>query len=407
MYRLIESVRLLVCVLIGVFAICPDAVAQEIEPNNFCAQPQDGPVIVPPAVVTGSISAADATARTDVDFFRFTAAPGLELRVPTSFDHRVGVFDDQCMQVAVAVDRTPLDFEVPESGSFVLGVASRFDNSFSGNGSINRGPYQLQFTVQPPRIGSIVGRLVDAVSGEPLVGASPTLARVELRRCEGESCFEFVARQSVDAQGMFRFEVDFRNRRIEVGSFELAATASEFERVSVRFEVGESEDFDAGDLALVPPPVLFSNIEPCSALLPQGGRCTYSVRIRNNTIARFTGMAYSLVESGFGASRFEASTRPSGSTVRRARVRIPALDSRVVRFSFDVPSFVANGTNICTQLYFGFDPSPLFNTARRGNLFCLRKGDSGFEVMSAEESREAFDLLNGSASPLMRPLPQQ
>ena len=390
----------------GVFmllaAFTPVASAQDVEPNNSCLGAQDGGAIVPPAVLDGSLDAASAVSFTDVDFYRIGAAPGLALSATAGVNDRVGLFSDACQLLAASdpfIDNR-VDFTVPDSGVVILAVADRFDNSFNGFGFSNSGPYSLSITLQPPSIGSITGRLIDAVSRTPLLGGMPPLARVELRRCNAMgSCFDFVNSQSTDAAGLFRFELDSRGRRITVGDFQLIASADEFQQATLMFSVDADENLQLGDVGLIPPPILFSNIRPCTAILPQGGVCQYTVAIRNNTTKKFTGQALSQVTGGFGSTQFEASTSRTGAGVQRAAVSVPALGSRDVTFFFTVPSFVPNNTTICTQLQLGFDPSPLFNVVRRRDLFCMMKGGSGFQVMSAEASRAVFDMMKGEDAP--------
>ena len=407
MLRIPRCIARLLGTALVLAAFCKPALAQELEPNNSCLAPQAGGDIVPPARITGRIDPLDATAQTDVDFLRFTARPGLALRLTVSSDQRGGLFDEQCRLIAATVlfSENTIDFLVPASGRFIVGVADPFDNAFTGNGFTQGGPWELLFSLQPPSIGSISGRLVDPISRKPLGGGATPFARVELRRCNGGSCFDFVTSQPTDARGMFRFELDTRGRRIEAGDFQLDAFADEYRMVSVLLTVGPDESPDVGDLALVPPPILFSDIRPCAAILPQGGVCEYSARIRNNTTGKLAGLAHSVVEGGFGASRFEAGTRVSDTEARRAVVRIAAGGSQVVTFAFRVPSFVPNGTVLCADLELGFDPSPLFNPARRGSLFCMAKGDSGFRAMSPLQSHMELERRARREGEGPRPMP--
>ncbi len=362
-------------------AMSSAAWAQELEPNNTCFGAQDGGVVDPPAFVSGTIDPANASPFSDVDFYRFTATPGLALMATVGFSQRVGLFDDACV-LQVANDpfvENQIEFTVPESGILILAVADRFDSGFNGFGSsFSFAPYQLSITLQPPSIGSISGRLVDAVSRTPLVGATTPFARVELRRCSNGICSEFVSSRNADAAGRFRFELDSRGRRIRVGDFQMTASAEEFQQATLIFSVDANQNVDVGDVALIPPPILFSNVRPCTAILPQGGVCQYSVSIRNNTTAKFTGQALSQVIGGLGSTRFEASTQRTGVSPVRAPVSVPALGSRDVTF--------------------------FFNVARQRDLFCIAKGGSGFWVMSAEESRAVFDLMKGTDAPSAQPL---
>jgi len=398
--RFASTTAVVIAAALGMYST---ATAQELEPNDDCFAPQDNGELLVPSSILGSLDdpSPDSGRTTDVDFFRLTSVPGQLLRITTtSFSHRLGLFSEQCTLLATndfSFDRPTIDFSVPVSGVFIVAVASQDDNAFSGNGFFSPGPYPLSFTLTPPAIGSISGRLVDAISRLPLMGAAPPFARVELRRCRDGFCPDFLGSQTVDARGMFRFQRDSFNRPIEVGEFMLTATANEFANASVQFSVEAGEDFDTGDIALVPPPIDFSEIRPCTSILPQGGRCEFSVNVRNNTNAPFTGQAHSIIDSGFGSSRFEATTgRSSGRTVRRAPIQISGLSSQTLRFSFDVPSFVPNGTFICAELYLGLDPSPLFNITRNRDLFCLSKGEAGIRAMSVEESREIFQRMGAA-----------
>jgi hypothetical protein len=404
-----RPISLLIGAIVWSTVFCSVAWAQELEPNNTCFGAQDGGALVPPAFVSGTIDFANASPFSDVDFYRFTAAPGLALTTAVGFNQRVGLFDDACVLQAASDPfssvENQIEFTVPERGTFILAVADRFDNGFNGFGSsFSFAPYQLSITLQPPPIGSISGRLVDAVSRTPLVGATTPFARVELRRCSNGSCSEVVNSQNADSAGRFRFELDSRGRRIRVGDFQLTASAEEFQQATLMFSVDANQNVDVGDVALIPPPILFSNVRPCTAILPQGGVCQYSVSIRNNTTARFTGQALSQVIGGLGSTRFEASTQRSGASPVRTPVSVPALGSRDVTFFFNVPSFVPNGTTVCTQLQLGLDPSPLFNVARQRDLFCIAKGGSGFWVMSPAESRAVFDLMKGTDALPAQPL---
>src|SRR5215510_1978759 len=171
--RLTRPVSLAIGAILLLTGLSPAASAQEIEPNNSCFTAPDSGSITPPAFVTGSIDAANASPFTDVDFFRLTAAPGTDLRATVGLNQRVGVFSEQCVLQAQSdpFGENKVDFTVPASGTFILAVSDRFDNFFQGFGFFNSGPYTVSITVQPPKIGSISGRLVDAVAGTPLVGA--------------------------------------------------------------------------------------------------------------------------------------------------------------------------------------------------------------------------------------------
>ena len=408
MKLLSNTMAKLLVVLALTFGFVSQSIADavDIEPNDSCPGAQDVGAITTPFIVTGSLDTPPAVP--DVDFFRFSAAPGAQLvsdlegqstgkgTLPDPF---LGLFDSACNLLDLNDDsgslNSRLSFEVPADGIFVLAASSCCDPEFTGNGG-SSGTYQLIISAPPPSIGSISGRVVDAVTGQPLPGDSPPFAFVELLRCDVGGCFEFVNFQNATSEGRFLFERDFSNQLLPVGTYQVRANANEYQAGETDpFEVGEGEDRDVGDIPLVPPPIVFSDIQPCDALLPQGGTCHYSAKINNNTGAPLKGTAWSLVDgfglgSNLGFTNFEASTKKGVKMVHRQKVSTQPLSSTVVRFRFDVPSFTQNGATFCTRLFFGLDPDPLVNTAREGHLFCITKGDIGFRVMSEGESQQIF-----------------
>lgn len=412
-YRSQASFRLLTVffLLIG-FSSPTFAQAVEVEPNDPCTEAQDlGEIdLTNPFSVQGSLDTPPE--EPDVDFFRFSATPGADLIAdhegePTGAgtlpDPLLGLFDADCNLLASNDDsggtlNSRLRFDVPPDGVLVLAAASFPDFDFTGAGG-SSGTYQLTVAQAPPSIGSISGRVVDALTGEPLPGNEPPFAFVELLRCEDDTCFAVNA-QNVDGEGRFRFEQDFEGQPLPVGTYQVRAFANEYEQAETdRFEVAEGEDFDVGDIPLQPPEISFSNIQPCENLLPQGDVCHYSVTLRNNTNAKIRGLAWSIVDgSGLGSSlgftQFEASARDGTRQAVRERLDVAPLGEQVLEFQFDVPSFVV-GATFCTRVFVGLNPRPLVITIRESFLFCITGGDTGFQVMSEIESQKMFQSLSG------------
>jgi 5-hydroxyisourate hydrolase-like protein (transthyretin family) len=340
---------------------------------------------------------------------------GADSGAGTLADPFLGLFDSACNLLELNDDAVGFDsrlvFVVPANGVFVLAATSCCDGDFTGDGGSD-GTYALTTSPAPPAIGSIAGRVVDAVSGEPLPGDSPPFAFVELFRCDGDECFEFVNNQSTDSDGRFRFEQDFLGDPIPVGTYEVNAFAEDFQQGSTGpFDVGEGEDFDVGDIPLAPPPFFISDIQPCAELLPQGGTCNYSATLNNNTSAQLTGLVWSPVDSfSLGSSLdftlFEASTRPGIQIAVRERVSVAAFGAQTVQFQFEVPSFVQQGATFCTRVFLGLDPDPLVNTFLERFLFCISKGDSAFEVMAEAQSRKMFRALSGRSQMHAAPAPK-
>jgi hypothetical protein len=416
MKRFIQGSFKLLAIACLVSSFSPQAFAQaaEIEPNDPCVEAQDlGQIdVTSPFSIQGSLDTPPE--EPDVDFFRFSAPPGAELRADhegqdtgagTLADPLLGLFDSDCNLLASDDDsgfglNSRLRFAVSSDGFFVLAASSFPDDQFTGDG-FDSGTYQLTISPPPPSIGSISGRIIDALTGEPLPGNEPPFASAELLRCEDGNC-EFVSFQSADAEGRFRFERDANDQPLDVGTYQAIASAEEYEQAATDpFEVGEGEDVDIGDIPLELLAISVSDIQPCGDLLPQGDTCRYSFQLNNNTNAPVSGIVWSIVDafdlgSSLGFTLFEASTRDASRQVVRERFALKALGEATLEFQFDVPSFVI-GAEFCTRVFVGVDPSPLVTTVREVFLFCIMGTDTGFEVMSESESQKIFQSLSGNS----------
>lgn len=256
-----------------------------------------------------------------------------------------------------------------------------FDFSLGGIGT-----YRL--TLTPSQlIGSISGRVVDALTGAPLPGDTDPFAFVELRRCEEFQC-DFVSGVSADSAGRYQFSVGFSGQPLEVGTYQVAAFADQYPSgQSEPFAVGEGEDRDVGDLRLQPNPIQFSNVVPCADIPPAGGRCRYSVTVRNGADRLKTGLAWSVVD-GFGIGSFIGFTQFQAKQTHRLNLKTG--ESRIVNFDFKVPSSVADFAGICAVVRVGADPvEPSFQVIGDRFLFCIQKQPSGeFSVMPEKEARK-------------------
>lgn len=338
----------------------------------------------------------------DLDFFRIEATPGDLVRVDlegagtgagTLADPFLGFFDSACNLVSLNDDgggnlNSRLVITVPADGILVLGVSRCCDGSFSEGGF---GSYRL--TIAPfAALGSISGQVLDAVTEDPLPGDSDPFAFVELRRCEAFGCF-FINGVSADGAGRYQFSVDFSGQPLEVGTYQIGACANEYQPgESDPFDVGENEDRTM-DIALVPFPLQSSEIRPCGSLPPEGGSCAYSVRLTNRSATALDGAAWSLV-SGSGIGSLIGFTQFQTAQPQRLNLR-PGAD-RVVRFEFQVPATVSDGTFICADLFAGQDRlQPFFNTVVARSLFCVEKGVGGFSVKPKKEVQRLFRQRRG------------
>jgi hypothetical protein len=371
----------------------------EEEPNHPCPSAQNFGAIALPFTLDGSLDSTPESL--DVDFFRFTGTPGSVVKVDlegqatgkgTLGDPFLGFFDAGCNLIALNDDFRSLNsrlvLTIPVDGVFILGVTFCCDYGFLGGGV---GTYQL--TITPIiAIGSISGRVVDAVTGDPLPGGTDPFAFVQLLHCEDFGCFEVNA-QPADTEGRFQFNRDFSGQPLEVGTYQVVAFANQYQRGQTDpFGVAEGEDRDVGDVPLQPFPVQLSNIVPCENLPPEGGRCQYSVRVTNRLATRLDGEAWSLVQ-GFPIGSFTDFTNFQVKNLQP--LRLESQESRDVRFEFRVPSKVRDGASICTNVLVGQRPEAFFDTVGATFLFCISKGTIGFSVMPGNEAQQMSRQLSG------------
>jgi hypothetical protein len=395
-------------ILFVLTAICGESSilwGQETEPNNPCSNAQDfGAVtLTPPFTVNGSL---DSTVAPDLDFFKFTATPGTPITVdlkgditrgsPLS-DPLLGLFDAECNLITSNDDRFDLNsrliFTVPDSGVFILAATSYPDFEFASGGF---GDYRMTAGIILS-VGSISGRIVDAINGDSLPGDTEPFAFVTLLRC-GESCIE-VNNQPADGQGRFQFSVDFSGAPLEVGTYQVVSFANQYqEGRSAFFEVAEGQHLDIGEVGLQPFPVQFSDTIPCDNLPPEGGKCRYTVRVRNGMGTVLTGEAWSLVSaSGIGSF-----TDFTNFQVRYLKpLTLESNESRNISFEFNVPSRVREGATICTSVYIGqHTPNDqrldvLFNTVGQRDLFCVTKEATGLTMVPQKKAQHMLRQLSG------------
>jgi hypothetical protein len=396
---------LLAAILLGVPAAVFAQVI-EVEPNDPCFDAQAvGPLPGLPTIVSGSLDDDfSADPPHDVDFFRFEATPGEMLRselrgagsgVGTLGDPYLGLFDSGCNLLDINDDsdlglESRLDFQVPGDGVFILAASACCDLE-GWHGA--EGSYELSIfepPPPPPSIGSISGRLVDAVSGMPLPGDAPPFSYVELRRCDEFGCFDSVNSGPTDANGRFYFDTMYDGDPLLVGEYLIAAWADEYESAEFGpFYVDEDEHYDAGDIALQPPPLTFSNIVPCDNVPVNGGLCSYSVDVNNNTTDPLQGIVWSNVEawgtgSPLGFTRFPAQ--------RSQNVRVPALSSRTVKFSFEVLPGVADGAVFCADGWFSYREMSYYGTILNNDgLFCVMKQYGAFTTLEPKVAKGLLD----------------
>jgi hypothetical protein len=381
----------------------------EIEPNDTCGIAQDaGSLDSLPVDLAGElVPNFGAEPSGDVDFYQFSAPAGTELRArlfaqsddfgPT-WDAYLGLFDGDCNPITANDDywnlNPRIDFTVPAGDTFILAATGCCDGTFEGyHGAA--GLYSLRLLVPPTPIAGITGRIVDGVTGEPLAGGAYPSPWVELRRCSTAGCTTWVSSQSADEGGVFRFETDQYGNPLDPGTWVVQVWANEYVGLEAGpFEVASGETFDLGDLALEPPPFQFTNVRPCTDISAEGGACWYAVDIRNNTSLAVQGMGWSLVTAYGGTS-------PLGYSIFQAektrQLRVAGRSAATLRFRFDVPRGVVEGTTMCATAWFSDRANEYFGTLRNDTLFCVMKQYGALQIVSPKEAAARLGI-DGSGS---------
>lgn len=382
----------------------PSAWAQiaDQEPNSSCERAQYPGITAFPLTVFGSLDSQPEAP--DVDFFRVAGIPGSTVQIDLTSDDRsgqplpdpyLGAFDANCQLIAVNDDfgglNSRLILTIPADGVLILAVTICCDGSFQGGGI---GTYRL--VVDGFRsIGSVRGRILDAVTHAPLSGSGGDFAFIQLLRCETTECLS-VAQQQADSNGRFNFAVDVLNQPLPIGRYQVVAIANEYEEGrSAVVQVEDAQHVDLGDIALQPFPLRFSDVVPCANVPAIGGPCRYSVKVTNRLATRLKGAAWSIVDATGTGSRVDATLFQSDRPVKLA---LGSLESRTVEFSFMVPATVRAGAFICARALFADDKrEPYFNTVSQGSLFCLTKelGASTMRMASSKEMDQVMKRLDG------------
>ena len=248
-------------------------------------------------------------------------------------------------------------------------------------------------------IGSIAGRVLDALTGDPLTGFASPFAIVYLERCDAGDCYTF-AGASPDFDGSFVFDGALYS--IAPGTFKLRGIAEDYSAVvSTEFVVGAFETADVGDLLLKPYPIGFGTAQECQ-LPPGGGFCEFGVTVSNRGTGRYRGEAWSTVdlyppETGRN-TRFQVGNLGASNPMPQ-RLNLKQGQSTVLKFQLDVPPTVADGSLVCATVSVGHDPTPQFSSQGDHFIFCAEKGSDGFEMLSGKEGRRQYREFSNGLKP--------
>jgi len=237
-------------------------------------------------------------------------------------------------------------------------------------------------------IGSITGRLVDAISGAPLSGGPPTYSVIQIERCEEWGCSPLWG-QPPDDNGQFWF--DGPSFFLPPGNYRVIANAEDYYSAETPIMYGgDGDEIDFGDIALMPYPIGFGDITGCD-VLPMGGTCDFSVQITNRGPGRYRGEAWAIarylaLDPPNRATRFQIG-RMGAENPNPQRLNLGAGKQTTLTFRVEIPANAAEGCNVCVTANVGRDPSPQFESAGERLLFCaLVQPDGSMTRLSGKQS---------------------
>jgi 5-hydroxyisourate hydrolase-like protein (transthyretin family) len=239
-----------------------------------------------------------------------------------------------------------------------------------------------------PVVGSIRGRAVDALTGDPLAGDAVPFAQVELQSCQtewGVYCYT-VAQQDADAAGRFEFRQQYTGQLGE-GTYRVRISADQyFTTDSEPFEVADEQHYDAGDVGVKSYPVRLTLEQGCGSIAATGGSCAFSVRVTNGGTAALKADTWMLVRALGLFYPGELTTFPLGTA---KTVNLAPSASTTLAYTFTAPASLPGGATVCARAY-ASDKKNTFAAIGIHDVFCVRKGYDGFTVLTDEQKREVL-----------------
>lgn len=239
-------------------------------------------------------------------------------------------------------------------------------------------------TLRPVQmLGSIHGRLVDAVTGAALPGTAAPFGQVQLQTCSIFGCWT-IRWADADAQGNFVFASSV-DSPLRPGSYRIIASGDQYEATtSTEIEVGANQHYDLGDFRVKSFPVRIHLIQSCTSVPATGGDCPYVVRITNGNPSKLLGDAWSLVQS---YSYYWNDTPGTEFQTGRKTISLQPGLSTDVAFSFTVPATLQTGMPICARAFTSHKTNQ-FEAIGSRDLFCIVKQGQTFQQVPDKEKRE-------------------
>lgn len=246
-------------------------------------------------------------------------------------------------------------------------------------------------------IGSIRGRLVDAVDGHPLSGHDSPWASVSLERCENDDCY-YADWTQADDQGRFVFVSSYY--LLFPGTYRLTVWADQYvPTTTATFAVGEDEHRDLGDVLVEPLPLQIVGVSGCSSIPSSGGECRFSIQVKNASRNRVRGAVWAIANAWGTNPLYTFGTFQVGkvgtTNPQPQPFNLAAGQTSTFPFALTVPGSVQDGAYVCATGYVGKNPTPHLDVQGSSHLFCISKYDGAVTLMSEKEGRKKLRELEG------------
>jgi hypothetical protein len=241
-----------------------------------------------------------------------------------------------------------------------------------------------------PRIGGVKGRLLDAVTGRPVVSSNPFgYPAMWLYPCNGGQCVFSAAGATVGDDGRFEIRAAMNSEPLEPGAYVLGISVDGYvyKRTPV-FQVGADQLYDLGTIKLQPVMVRWDAPDICDTVPPGRERCSYGATLVNLLDRPVEVKVWRTLEVRLGQT--VSSFQPDQARL----IKLAPNQSKRLTYSLDIPRAMPEGAVLCPRFYAGdsgpaYQFNPLATTNQYDSSFCLLKQtDGSLRQITRDEARE-------------------